>query len=421
MVPEAVLRAVGEERRSAPEDVWEGELRRLEGIGAALESERAGEAFFAVDGLRGIYGGRLSGVVEAARRAAAMPPRVAVAPTRFAAFAAAGDGEEVVVAGSLGDFLDPLPVAALTPRLGLGEREAGVFVETLRRLGIGTVGRSPRWRRPGSPTASGPLGLRALALARGEDPPLARAGRTRSLAESSCRRGPPAASSSAPWSCSSTGSSPPPSASAGRCWRSASGPSSAAAAAGAPSRGWAGRPPRPGCCAGCWCRGSRSCRRRPARCAWGRSPSDRRRRPARALGAGQEGRRQRLGEAVREVRAARGRGAAQGPPGRPRLPGAGAPGDPDSVPAMSPPGTDLAEAAVRADGSRSPPRDGSRSRSTASRSRRSARSGSSRTAGGPEAPAPPLLRAGPRRRPRRGRLLRAAQRALVPAAGLSGP
>ena len=50
MVPEAVLRAVGEERRSAPEDVWEDELRRLEGIGAALESERAGEAYFAVDG-----------------------------------------------------------------------------------------------------------------------------------------------------------------------------------------------------------------------------------------------------------------------------------------------------------------------------------------------------------------------------------
>ena len=140
MVPEAVLRAVGEERRSAPEDVWEDELRRLEGIGAALESERAGEAYFAVDGLRGIYGGRLSGVVEAARRAAAMPLRVGVAPTRFAAFAAAGDGEEVVPAGSLGDFLDPLPVAALTPRLGLGEREAGVLVETLRRLGIGTLG-----------------------------------------------------------------------------------------------------------------------------------------------------------------------------------------------------------------------------------------------------------------------------------------
>ena len=172
MVPEAVLRAVGEERRSAPEDVWEDELRRLEGIGAALESERAGEAYFAVDGLRGIYGGRLSGVVEAARRAAAMPLRVGVAPTRFAAFAAAGDGEEVVPAGSLGDFLDPLPVAALTPRLGLGEREAGVFVETLRRLGIGTVGALAALAPARIADRFGAAGLRALGLARGEEPPL---------------------------------------------------------------------------------------------------------------------------------------------------------------------------------------------------------------------------------------------------------
>ena len=46
-------------------DIWEEELERFEGIGAALESERPGEAFFAVDGLLGIHGGRRSGVVEA--------------------------------------------------------------------------------------------------------------------------------------------------------------------------------------------------------------------------------------------------------------------------------------------------------------------------------------------------------------------
>src|SRR4051794_35592406 len=147
MVPEAVLRAVGEERRSSPEDVWEDELRRLEGIGAALESERAGEAFFAIAGLRGIHGGERSGVVEAARRAATMPLRIGVAPTRFAAFAvashpspAAGGAERFVPAGKLEEFLDPLPVSTLLPRLGLGEREAGAFVEALRRLGIVTLG-----------------------------------------------------------------------------------------------------------------------------------------------------------------------------------------------------------------------------------------------------------------------------------------
>ena len=57
MVGEPALQAAAEERRLPPEDVWEDELRRLEGIGAALESERAGEAFFAIDGLRGIHGG----------------------------------------------------------------------------------------------------------------------------------------------------------------------------------------------------------------------------------------------------------------------------------------------------------------------------------------------------------------------------
>src|SRR5438128_10739409 len=35
------------------EALWERALRRLEGIGAAVESARPGEAFFAVEGLRG--------------------------------------------------------------------------------------------------------------------------------------------------------------------------------------------------------------------------------------------------------------------------------------------------------------------------------------------------------------------------------
>src|SRR4051812_38475358 len=37
--------------------LWEEALRRLEGIGAAPESERPGEAFFAAGGLRGLHGG----------------------------------------------------------------------------------------------------------------------------------------------------------------------------------------------------------------------------------------------------------------------------------------------------------------------------------------------------------------------------
>ncbi|MGH2981741.1 MAG: hypothetical protein ACRDKV_06840, partial [Solirubrobacterales bacterium] len=38
-------------------ELWEGALRGLEGIGATVESERAGEAFFGVDGLRGLHDG----------------------------------------------------------------------------------------------------------------------------------------------------------------------------------------------------------------------------------------------------------------------------------------------------------------------------------------------------------------------------
>ncbi len=38
----------------------------LEGIGAAVETERAGEIFFSVGGLRGLYGGEVAGVVAVA-------------------------------------------------------------------------------------------------------------------------------------------------------------------------------------------------------------------------------------------------------------------------------------------------------------------------------------------------------------------
>src|SRR4051812_30125769 len=120
LVPDHELRELGEQRGKAPEDVWEDELRRLEGVGAALESERPGEAYFALDGLRAIHGGR-DGVLAAARRSSAAPLRIGVAPTRFAAFAAAKD-ELLVAEEDLAPFLGGLPVAALAPRLELGER-----------------------------------------------------------------------------------------------------------------------------------------------------------------------------------------------------------------------------------------------------------------------------------------------------------
>ncbi len=173
LVSETALLAIHEERGVAPEDLWEEALRRLEGIGAAIESERVGEAFFAVDGLRGIHGGDAAGVAAAARLALAMPALIGVAPTRFAAFVAASKGdphsETIVPAEGLHEFLSPLPVAMLTGRLGLPAHEAGELAETMRRLGIGTLG-ALRALTPGRAAERfGPIGTRVLRIVRGEE------------------------------------------------------------------------------------------------------------------------------------------------------------------------------------------------------------------------------------------------------------
>ncbi len=101
---------------------WDRLLERLEGIGAAVESERPGEAFFEIDGLLGIHGGALDCVVAAARRAAPVPVRIGVAPNRFAARLGAAGREAVIAADALGGFLAPQPVATLAAGLGPARR-----------------------------------------------------------------------------------------------------------------------------------------------------------------------------------------------------------------------------------------------------------------------------------------------------------
>ena len=150
---------------------WDRLLERLEGIGAAVESERPGEAFFEVDGLLGIHGGALEGVIAAAREAARTRVRIAVAPNRFAAFVAAGR-EAVVTRRALGRFLAPLPVTTLAAGLGPDESEARALVGALRKLGLGTLGRLAAITADQAADRFGPIGLRALRLARGEDTPL---------------------------------------------------------------------------------------------------------------------------------------------------------------------------------------------------------------------------------------------------------
>src|SRR4051794_13013823 len=69
--------------------LWRQTLDRLERIGAACESDREGEAFFEADGLCGIHGGSLDGVLDAARAAVGPTGRLGCAPGRFSSYAAA--------------------------------------------------------------------------------------------------------------------------------------------------------------------------------------------------------------------------------------------------------------------------------------------------------------------------------------------
>jgi len=153
-------------------ELTEEQLRRLEGIGAAVESERAGEAYFAIDGLRGIYGGRTEGVLRAARGAVDGETQIGVAPTRFGACVAARRGEVVVPRDGLCEFLDPLPTSTLAGHLDLPPSATGNLLETLRRLGIETLGALAALASGRVADRFGRPGLRALRLARGEDSPL---------------------------------------------------------------------------------------------------------------------------------------------------------------------------------------------------------------------------------------------------------
>jgi protein ImuB len=159
--------------------LWRGTLERLERIGAAVESDREGEAFFEADGLRGIHGG-VEGVLDAARRAAGRAARLGCAPGRFSAYAAAlrarprrraggggGSGAVVVRAEAVPGFLAPLPVGLLRSRAGLEE-----LPEVLERLGIETLGQLAALPRSAVAERFGQPGLLAFDLACGRDTPL---------------------------------------------------------------------------------------------------------------------------------------------------------------------------------------------------------------------------------------------------------
>ena len=171
------------------EAVWEEALRRLEGIGAAVEPGRPGEAFFEAAGLRDLWGGSVERVLRRARDAIGAPVRLGAGQTRLCAHAAALRARPrrapvIVPAAMTRSFLFPLPVGLLRdmppvarPASGGGAEESARLAsvdlpEKLGRLGVATLGQLAGLPDFAIADRFGEPGVRALRMARGEDEPL---------------------------------------------------------------------------------------------------------------------------------------------------------------------------------------------------------------------------------------------------------
>jgi protein ImuB len=173
-------------------DLWERLLVRLESVGAAVEPERPGLVCFDARGLLRLHGG-CDGVLRAARTALRMPARFGVAPSRFAAVAAATRARTrrpEIVGGSRGGsggprraaapdqarlggsedrelaraYLAPLPVTLLRARPALAD-----LPQALERLGVRTLGELADLPAAALADRFGKPGLLAYELARGGD------------------------------------------------------------------------------------------------------------------------------------------------------------------------------------------------------------------------------------------------------------
>ena len=171
------------------EALAERALRRLESIGAAVEPGRPGEAFFAIEGLRTLYG-TPEQVLAKARRAVGPPVRIGAGPNRICAHAAARRMRArrpplIVSERQAPRVVAGLPVRAFGDRIGSSPRERGglaataarrveeaSLVDALERLGVRTLGELASLPAEAVADRFGELGLRALRLARGADQPL---------------------------------------------------------------------------------------------------------------------------------------------------------------------------------------------------------------------------------------------------------
>jgi protein ImuB len=157
------------------ETAWEDAIRRLEGIGAAVEPGRPGEAFFEAGGLRGLYGS-IEGALRGAREAIGPPVRLGAGRTRLCAYAAAQRARPrrapvVVPAAMTRAFLAPLPVSLLRERLD-DEWGRVDLPEKLERLGVESLGQLAALPDAAIADRFGRLGIVALRMAQGGDEPL---------------------------------------------------------------------------------------------------------------------------------------------------------------------------------------------------------------------------------------------------------
>lgn len=168
-------------------------LKRLESVGAGVESERSGEAFFRSGGIERMHGG-LPGVLAACRRATGPEPVLAAAPTRLAAFALAlgwdpaeADREgrtgpsgpkgrpgnhPVLPAERLHPFLAGLPVTILSGRLGLAAASEREFFRATGRLNLKRLDDLTGLTADQVADRFGPAGSRARQIALGEEEPV---------------------------------------------------------------------------------------------------------------------------------------------------------------------------------------------------------------------------------------------------------
>jgi protein ImuB len=176
--PRLALVAADSER--AEED-WEGFLRRLEGMGAAVEPGRPGEAFFETRGLEPLWGDTARVLARVRRVTQGTPSRVRLGagPTRLCAYAAARRNRArrapVIVPAVEGRrFLAPLPV-------GLLRELIPADVDALERLGVRTLGELAALPQDAIADRFGKPGLEALRLARAQEGPLRPRRRTETL------------------------------------------------------------------------------------------------------------------------------------------------------------------------------------------------------------------------------------------------